>query len=166
MVTDSIFCNPCGVGLIKTFEGCQLNAYQDQGGRWTIGWGCTGEGIIAGTVWTQAQADGEFDSRLAVLEDEICQSLGPQANLSSNQFSALCSLGWNIGISALAGSSALQAVKMERFISVPGFISLWNKITIGGKLVLSPGLARRRRAECELWNLPPVGPCPNWSQFQ
>lgn len=47
----------------KTNEGCRLVAYRDTLGIWTIGYGCTGHDIGEGTVWTQGQADDEFNYR-------------------------------------------------------------------------------------------------------
>lgn len=47
--------------LIKRFEGCRLEAYQDSVGVWTIGWGTTrypdGSPVSPGDKITQAEAD-------------------------------------------------------------------------------------------------------------
>lgn len=43
-----------GIALIKRFEGCELKAYQDSVGVWTIGYGWTqpvnGKKVAAGMV--------------------------------------------------------------------------------------------------------------------
>ena len=57
-------CNADGIALIKSFEGCILKSYLDQGGVWTIGWGHTGDDVSEGLVWTQDQADAAFLSDL------------------------------------------------------------------------------------------------------
>ena len=53
-----------GIDLIKKFEGCNLTAYEDIVGVWTIGYGTTnsdkritGTDIYQGLTITQAQAD-------------------------------------------------------------------------------------------------------------
>lgn len=46
-----------GLALTREFEGCRLEAYQDQGGVWTIGYGHTGPDVHEGLTWTQEQAD-------------------------------------------------------------------------------------------------------------
>jgi GH24 family phage-related lysozyme (muramidase) len=45
-----------GLTLLKRFEGCRLEAYQDSAGIWTIGYGHI-EGVSEGQTVTQAQAD-------------------------------------------------------------------------------------------------------------
>jgi lysozyme len=45
-----------GLAMIRYWEDCVLEAYQDVGGIWTIGYGHT-EGVTEGMVWTQNQAD-------------------------------------------------------------------------------------------------------------
>ena len=49
-----------GLDLIKRFEGCELEAYQDAVGIWTIGYGHTGSDVHKGLKITQAQADAGF----------------------------------------------------------------------------------------------------------
>lgn len=50
MITDE------GLKLIKYFEGCKLNAYQDTGGIWTIGYGHTNH-VQEGDTCMQEDAD-------------------------------------------------------------------------------------------------------------
>lgn len=45
--------------LVKWHEGCVLGATPDRQG-WSIGWGH--DGALPGQLWTQAQADGEFEA--------------------------------------------------------------------------------------------------------
>jgi lysozyme len=51
-----------GLNLLKQLEGRRLNAYQDQAGIWTIGYGHTGPEVNAGLVWSQAQADATLQA--------------------------------------------------------------------------------------------------------
>src|SRR5690606_2615038 len=69
------------------------------------------------------------------------------------QFDALVSLAFNIGIGAFSGSSALRELNAGRIANVPAKMQLWNKITVGGKKVVSNGLVRRRAAEAALFTM-------------
>jgi lysozyme len=159
-------CSPAGVNLIQSMESCVLTAYRDQGGIWTIGWGQTGPEITGGVVWTQAQADAALDAdlvgRAAQLDPLVTGVLG------ANQFSALLSLGYNIGMSALAGSSALRLANAGSFAAVPAAIAMWNKSRVNGVLQVNHGLVGRRAAEGALWNLADDAPLPfpNWNAIR
>ncbi len=43
--------------LIQVFEGLKLEAYQDSGGVWTIGYGHTGPEVVKGLTITAEQAE-------------------------------------------------------------------------------------------------------------
>ena len=45
-----------GINLIKKFEGCELEAYQDAVGVWTIGYGHT-KNVQEGQVIKQEEAE-------------------------------------------------------------------------------------------------------------
>ena len=45
-----------GIYAIKKFEGCELIAYQDAVGVWTIGYGHT-KGVSEGDIISSAQAE-------------------------------------------------------------------------------------------------------------
>ena len=159
-------CSPAGVDLIKSMEACRLGAYQDQGGIWTIGWGHTGPEVTGGLVWTQDQADAALDADLAGRAAQLSPLV--TAALGANQFSVLLSLGYNIGMAALGGSSALRLANAGSFDAVPAAIAMWNKSRVNGVLQVNPGLVGRRAAEGALWTLaddaPP--PFPNWNAIR
>lgn len=136
--------NQKGLTLIKLFEGRKLQAYQDQGGVWTIGYGHTGPEVIKGLVWNPDEADQVFNNdlqqRVYPLWDFVTE------NISSNQWSALCSLCFNVGLTAVKNSNTLRLVNEGKDPSVE-----WLGFShVNG--VPNAGLLRRRQAELELYN--------------
>ena len=73
-----------------------------------------------------------------------------KVELNQNQFDALVSFVYNIGISGFKTSSALKRLNLQDFKAVPERMKLWNKVK--GKV--SRGLVRRRAAEAKLFLLP------------
>jgi len=155
--------NNGGFGLLKKCEGCILHAYDDANdqpvnpgtrvyGTLTIGYGHTGSDVFPGLTWIQEQADQALQNDVAAVVAEITPLI--TAGLNDNQFSAFVCLAFNIGANAFAGSSALHLANQGDLAEVPSHIALWNKTTINGRLVISPGLQNRRNAEIALWNTP------------
>jgi lysozyme len=62
--------NEAGLELIKSFEGCRLDAYSDQAGVTTIGFGHT-IGVRPGEVITQQEADDYLRSDLRRAETYV-----------------------------------------------------------------------------------------------
>ena len=56
-----------GVALIKQFEGCELTAYQDDVGVWTIGYGTT-SGVYGGQIISQVKAEELLRKDLVMFE--------------------------------------------------------------------------------------------------
>lgn len=135
-----------GETLIKEFESCKLTAYRDQRGIWTCGWGATGPDISARTHWTQEQADTRFDRDVEVRAKQLTEYLD-EAPTTQNQFDALLSLGYNIGMGALKSSTALRKHIAGDYKGAASAILLWNK-TNGQP---NKGLTRRRNDERELY---------------
>lgn len=150
-----MICNAAGVSLIKRFESCRLQAYLDAVGIPTIGWGHTGPEVHLGLVWTQQQADDTFLSDLLNRAEMPLNSmlagcfLNPNAplSLSVNQYSALCSLIYNIGAGAFRSSTLLQDIHSDNLSDVPAQFLRWDK---ANGTVLN-GLLLRRQAEADLW---------------
>src|SRR2546423_1276525 len=69
--------NQRGIELVKEFEGCELKAYQDEVGVWTIGYGHTGLQHNDGTVYegrriTQQQAEDLLHYDTHQFEARVC----------------------------------------------------------------------------------------------
>ena len=133
------------IELIKRWEGCKLEAYQDQVGVYTIGYGATGEGIEKGSKWTQEQADKALDTRVAALAKALTKAL--TGATTQGQFDAFISFAYNIGFTACINSTAFKQHNKGLFKDAAIAITWWNKITLHGMKVYNEGLNRRRLDE-------------------
>lgn len=140
-------CNTAGRALIRAAEGLRLKAYRCPAGFLTIGYGHTVTTYQGQTI-TEAEAERLLDSDLKRYEGAIASLV--RVPLTSNQFSALVCLSFNIGIAAFTGSSLRKLLNRGWYDQVPAQIKRWNKAH--GR-VLS-GLTQRRAAEAELWKMP------------
>ena len=140
-------CNQAGIDLIRSFEGCRLESYLDQNNIPTIGFGHTGSDVYIGLIWTQDQADSQLSQDIAQRAEAPVNAYLTRT-LSDNQFSAFCSLCFNIGSGRFKGSSALHLANIGNLTDVPAHILLWDEAGGG----VDAGLVRRRNAECTLWN--------------
>lgn len=142
-------CNAAGRALIQRFETCRLEAYRCPAGIWTIGWGETGSGIERGTRWSQAYADRRFELALVERERAVDKLLSVPVNL--NEYSALVSLAYNIGLGNFAQSTLLRKLNGGRpRDEVAEEFGRWTRA--GGKIL--NGLIRRRAAERDLFLTP------------
>ena len=153
--------NAAGLDLIKSFESLRLAAYDDTTGktitagvaargRLTIGWGHT-TGVQSGQTCTQAQAEawlaGDLAPAIATVDAAVT------APLTDNQFAALVSFVFNVGIAAFKDSTLLQRLNAGHYDVVPQQLARWNKVR--GRV--AAGLTRRRAAEATLWSTAVAG---------
>ena len=132
------------INLIKQFEGLRLEAYQCAAGVWTIGYGHT-SGVKQGDKITLAQAEDFLRSDLEKFENAINNLV--KAELNQNQFDALVSFVFNIGINAFKQSTMLKFINNNSFPLAAGQFDRWIKSN--GKVL--EGLVKRRKAEKELF---------------
>jgi lysozyme len=132
-----------GLSLIKEFEGCVLKAYLCPAKVWTIGYGHT-KGVKAGQTITQFEADELL--RLDVEDHDISDLLG-DAPTTQDQFDAMSSLAFNIGLTRFAGSTVLKRHKLGNRLGAANAFLMWK--LSNGKVL--PGLVRRREAERRLY---------------
>ena len=130
-----------GLALTKSFEGLRLEAYQDVGGVWTVGYGHTGPDLLAGMKISQADADALL--RAYVSAAVACVNRGVTEEISQAQFDALVDFCFNVGQGNLLKSSLLRYVNLGEFENAAAQFLLW--VNAGGKRV--EGLVRRRQAE-------------------
>jgi len=131
-----------GLALLKSFESCRLVAYQDGGGVWTVGWGHTP--AHQGQVISQAEADMILQRDLQA--HDITPFLDGCAT-SQDQFDAMSSLAFNIGLEHFRNSTVLKRHKLGNRIGAANAFLLWK--FDNGKPVA--GLLRRREAERKLY---------------
>jgi lysozyme len=140
-----------GIDLIHSFESCELEAYPDPGSAdgnpWTIGWGSTGPDIGRGTVWTQRQADERFAADLEKFSAGVRKLVDGGAATSQNEFDALTSIAYNIGLAALSRSTLLRLHRAGDKEGAAGQFGVW--VYNDGKKM--NGLVRRRAAEAALY---------------
>lgn len=134
-----------GLALIKRWEGLRLQAYLCPAGVWTIGYGHTGPDVTPGLVITEAYAEALLRQDLRTFEDGVSRLV--TAPLTDNQFSALVSLAFNIGLGAFARSTLLRKLNAGDYAGAQAQFHVWNKA--GGKVL--PGLVNRRAGEAALF---------------
>lgn len=138
------------IDIIKKFEGCKLSAYKCQAGIWTIGWGNTyyenGSKVQPDDTITQARAEALLLLTVTKFWKEVKKVVKSPVN--DNQFAALVSFAYNLGIGALNKSTLLKLVNAN-----PNDKQIANEfmkwVNAGGKP--SNGLINRRRAELHLY---------------
>ena len=134
-----------GKDLLKFFEGCELVAYQDSVGVWTIGYGHT-KGVTPGMTITQEEAEQMLESELAEYEGYVEKYV--TVPLTQNQFDALVVWVYNLGPTNFRNSTLLKKLNEGDYTAAGTEIKRWNKA--GGKVL--KGLVKRREAEAELFN--------------
>lgn len=133
-----------GIELIKRFEGCRLNAYQDSVGVWTVGYGHT-KNVKKGMLITQDQADKFLKEDLKVYENYVKTYVS--YNINQNQFDALVSFTYNVGGGNLQKSTLLVYLNQGKITLAANEFDKWTYA--GGKKLT--GLVNRRKAEKELF---------------
>lgn len=150
--------SPRGLELIKEFEGYHRAlpdgsciAYRCPAGVWTLGYGCT-EGIRDGMRWTRADAEARLLAELSKHEAAVARMT--TVDLGQNQFDALVSFSYNLGIGALQRSQLLAHVNAGAWEAAGQEFGRWTKAA--GKVL--PGLVARRGKEAALFLEPVMTP--------
>jgi|SRR5579859_670075 len=135
--------------LIERDEGDVLTAYPDPatgGDPWTIGYGHTGPDVTPNLTITQAQAEILLAGDLHKFEEGVKGYVG-DAPTTDNQFSAMVSLSYNVGLGNFERSSVLRFHKAGQYQQAADAFLLWDKAA--GQVM--SGLVRRRRQEREAY---------------
>lgn len=133
--------NQAGIDLVKSFEGCKLKAYKCPADIWTIGYGHTGSDVYSGLVISQEQAEELLRRDLERFENGVTSLV--VVGLTDNEFAALVSFSYNVGLGNLAKSTLLKLLNTANKALASAEFPKWNKA--GG--VVLPGLVKRREAE-------------------
>ncbi|MBQ9255024.1 MAG: lysozyme [Bacteroidales bacterium] len=136
-----------GIEFIQSFEGLRLKAYKcvPQEKYYTIGYGHYGADVKECMTITRKQAELLFRKDLQPLEDGISAL---NLNIRQNQFDALVSFAYNLGLGALKSSTLLKKIKINP--NDPSIRQEFMRWVYSGSQKLK-GLERRRKAEVDLY---------------
>ena len=141
--------NKEGLELIKEFEGFRSLAYLCPANVWTIGYGNTfyqdGRKVKKGDRISESEAERLLKITVESFADQINQLI--KVPVTSNQFSALVSLAYNIGVGAFARSTLLRFLNQKLYNQCADQFMVWSKA--GGRTL--EGLRRRRSRERALF---------------
>lgn len=137
-----------GKSIIKEFEGFRAIAYLCQAGVWTVGYGTTrigGKPVAENTKITTEEAELFLEQDLKVFEDAVNQKV--VGELNQNEFDALVSFVYNVGVGNFTKSTLLKRLNGFKKTEAADEFLKWNK----AKGKVSNGLTRRREAERKLF---------------
>lgn len=141
-----------GADFIRQHEGVRLKAYKpvegEKGGHYTIGYGHYGSDVTKDMRITLSEAERMFDNDIQKYVVAVNKAL--QVVTNQNQFDALVSLCYNIGISAFTNSTLVKKINKGDYIGASKEFARWNKVN---KKVIT-GLVRRRADEYKLFLKP------------
>jgi lysozyme len=112
------------------------------GTPWTIGYGDTGPDVVPGLKITEADANARFERRLTREFEPGVQAMLKRAP-TQQQFDALVSFAYNLGLGNLRSSTLLRYFNAGSVAAAGAQFLSWNRAA--GKRML--GLTRRRNAE-------------------
>lgn len=151
-----------GVNSIKQDETFVARAYDDAQpkkvikpgdriiGRLTIGYGHTGPEVKPGMVLDEPAGGELLKKDLIVAEQAVKRYVKVQ--LTQNQFDALVSFVFNVGIDNFRKSTLLKRINTDAPADQIAYeFTRWNKSRVAGKLTVLLGLVKRRAREAALF---------------
>ena len=140
-----------GINVIKRFEGFESKPYKDVAGVPTIGYGATyypnGKTV---TMNDKPITEAEATEMLRYMVKSYANGVDRyvQQPINQNQFDALTSFAYNLGLGALKGSTLLKKVnKNPNDPDIKNQFMRW--VNAGGRVV--KGLVVRREYESKLY---------------
>jgi GH24 family phage-related lysozyme (muramidase) len=146
--------SPAGLELVKSFEGFRARAVRLADGRWMVGYGHT-RAAREGVVVDAAQAEALLRSDLRPIEAALSEWV--HAPLLQNQFDALVSFAFNIGLSQFRQSEVVRALNRGAPLEAARAMQPWCMARQNGEAVVVDALVRRRAIETALFLQHPGG---------
>lgn len=142
-----------GIAILVKFEGERLEVYLDPIGLPTLGVGhlltkAERKKLPVGTPISKAVSRAYLHEDLERFEDALSRLI--EVRVTQNQYDALCSLIFNIGIEAFTRSQVLKKLNRKDYQGAADAFLSW--VNAGGKVL--PGLVTRRKAERKLFLAP------------
>ena len=129
------------IELIKRFEGYRRHAAQLPDGRWTIGYGHT---LTAREGAEVSESDAEALLVYDLISVQHAVNENVYAPLSQNEFDALSSFAFNIGLDNFRRSQVLKRLNAGAAVQAACAMELWRKADFEGERIVVDTLVRRR----------------------
>ncbi|HEX8568898.1 MAG TPA: lysozyme [Caulobacteraceae bacterium] len=143
-----------GLKLLKSFEGFRQKSARLPGRGYVVGYGHT-RSAREGVQVTPGEAEALLLYDLMPVEAAVNEWVF--APLSQNQFDALVSFAFSIGVKAFRRSNVLRFVNQGAMLQAAGALEMWRQADIEGEVVVVDALVRRRAAEKALFLMPVEG---------
>jgi lysozyme len=144
-----------GLRFLEQNEGRILRVYKDASGILTCGVGHVvrpEDHLAFGESISEELCEMFLREDVGKAEDAI--SAAVEVELTQNQFDALVSLTFNIGVHGFQHSSVLRDVNSGNLSDEKRAFELWDKDMKHGQLVVDPALLERRDREVALFFTP------------
>jgi len=125
-----------GIKILMLREGSRNKAYKDTKGILTIGVGHTGPEVKAGLVWTDKQVMDAFKQDIRT--SELAINVSVLVSLTQNQYDALVSFVFNVGVNAFKRSTMLRFINLKQFTKAQQEFDRWH---------IPPEITSRRNSE-------------------
>ena len=134
------------MAFVSGWEGDEKVAYADKlaYGVPTVCNGHTGPEVRVGDVWSKERCDASLVKNLETHGAGLLNCV--TVPLNQNQFDALSSWTFNVGVGAACGSTLVKLLNQGQYANACNQLPRWNRA--GGKEVR--GLTNRRMAERDL----------------
>jgi lysozyme len=119
-----------GLKLLSLREGERLRAYKDTKGIWTIGVGDTDlnndgvRDVKEGQTITKEQSVRNLALDVTLVEDVVNKQV--KSALTQNQFDALVSFVFNVGITAFGRSTMLKVLNLGNYAEAAKQFDRWT----------------------------------------
>ncbi|MEJ5352453.1 MAG: lysozyme [Melioribacteraceae bacterium] len=137
-----------GIAIIKKYEGLRLQAYRCPAGLLTIGYGHT-KTTKPGMVINKEMAELLLKQDLIEYEKAVNELV--KVPLTQNQFDALISFIFNVGIGNFKKSTLLKKLNEWDYNGAAEEFMKWTKAKVEGGYKELPGLVKRRNEEKQLF---------------
>lgn len=139
------------IAMLVGVEGLRTKAYQDTGGVWTICYGET-KGVHQGQVASKQQCYGMLQTEAAATLTAITPYL--PATLNSNQYAALTSFCYNVGVANCRSSTMFKYINRGDYVAAQKEFGRWVYVKKADCRKASSncsGIVSRRAAEGTLF---------------
>lgn len=139
------FTNKHGIKLIKSLEGFRAEPYVCAGGYLTIGYGHRLLPSDSYKKISREKAEQILENDLCRVERAVLKYINVEVN--DDQFAALVSFTFNVGVAALQRSVLRQKINYGHYDDGAKEFLKW--VYAGGRKII--GLVRRRKLESDLF---------------